>query len=239
MGFHFYADDTQLYLSFNSLSADDQVSSVSRVESCVREIDNWMTRNKRKLNRDKTELLVISSRYRPRPSLDSIVVGNCRVCPLISARNIGVVFDQTLSLEKHVNSVCKVALFHLRNIAKIREYLTVDNTKILVHAFVICRLDNCSSLLVGSPKYLFQKLQRIQNCAARLVAQLPKAARTSPILQKLHWLPVEQRVIFKVLLLTYKALNNLAPKVNRQISSTNTSDSSENLWRQGLFGCGS
>ena len=209
------------------------------IESCVREIDNWMTRNKLKLNRDKTELLVISSRYRPRPSLDSIVVGNCRVCPLISARNIGVVFDQTLSLEKHVNSVCKVALFHLRNIAKIREYLTVDNTKILVHAFVICRLDNCNSLLVGSPKYLFQKLQRIQNCAARLVAQLPKAARTSPILQKLHWLPVEQRVIFKVLLLTYKALNYLAPKVNRQISSTNTSDSSENLWRQGLFGCGS
>ena len=81
---------------------------------------------------------------------------------------------------------------------KVREYLTVDNKKILVHAFVICRLDNCNSLLVGSPKYLFQKLQRIQNCAARLVAQLPKAARTSPILQKLHWLPVEQRVIFKV-----------------------------------------
>ena len=91
------------------------------------------------------------------------------------------------------------------------EYLTVDNTKILVHTFVICRLDNCNSLLVGSPKYLFQKLQRIQNCAVRLVAELPKAARTSPILQKLHWLPVEQRVIFKVLLLTYKALNNLAP----------------------------
>ena len=67
----------------------------------------------------------------------------------------GVVFDQTLSLEKHVNSVCKAALFHLRNIAKIREYLTVDNTKILVHAFVICRLDNCNSLLVGSPKFLF------------------------------------------------------------------------------------
>ena len=90
MGFHFYADDTQFYLFFNSLNADDQVSSVSWVESCVREIDNWMTRNKLKLNRDKTELLVISSRYRPRPSLDSIVVGNCLVCPSVSARNIGV-----------------------------------------------------------------------------------------------------------------------------------------------------
>ena len=132
-------------------------------------------------------------------------MGNCRVCPSVLARNIGVVFDQTLSLEKHVNSPRKASLFHLRNIAKIREYLTVNSTKSLVHAFVICRLDNCNSLLEGSPKYLFQKLQRIQNCAARLVAQLPKAARTSAILQKLQWLPVEQRVTFKVLLLTYKA----------------------------------
>ena len=138
-------------------------------------------------------------------------MGNCRVCPSVSARNIGVVFDEMLSLKKHVNSICKAALFHLRNVAKIREYLTVDNTKILIYAFVICWLgSNCNSLLEGSPKYLFKKLQHVQNCAVRLVAQLAKAARTSPILQKLHWLPVEQRVIFKVLLLTYKALNNLA-----------------------------
>ena len=64
------------------------------------------------------------------------------MCPSVSARNIGVVFDQTFSLEKHVNSVCRAALFHLRNIAEIREYLTVDNKEIPVHAFVICRLDN-------------------------------------------------------------------------------------------------
>ena len=76
---------------------------------------------------------------------------------------------------------------------------------------MICWLDNCNLLVVGSLKYLFQKLQCVQNCTARLVAQLPKAARISPILQKLHWLPVEQRVTFKVLLLIYKALNNLAP----------------------------
>ena len=86
-----------------------------------------------------------------------------------------------------------------------------ENTRILVHAFVICRLDNCNSLLVGSPKYLIQKLQRIQICAACLVVQLPTAVCTSPALQELHWLPVDQRVIFKVLLITYKALNDLAP----------------------------
>ena len=51
----------------------------------------------------------------------------------------------------------------------------------------------------------------IQNCSARLVSRQPRAAHASPFLVALHWLPVEQRIVFKVLLLTYKALNNLAP----------------------------
>ena len=155
-----------------------------------------MARNKLKLNRDKTELLVIGSKHRPCPSLDGILVGDCRVHPADTARNIGVVFDQTLSLDKHVKLICKSALFHLRDIVKVREYLTVEGTKALAHDFVTCRLDNCNSLLTASPKYLITKLQRIQNCAARPVAQQPTAAHVSPILKALHWLPVDQRIVF-------------------------------------------
>ena len=130
---------------------------------------------------------------------------------------IGVVFDQTLALDKHVNLIRKSALFHLRNIVKVREYLTVKSTKALVHAFVTCRLDNCNPLLTGSPKYLITKLQRIQNCAVRLKAQQPRAAHVSPIFKALHWLPVDQRIVFKVLPLTYKAINNLAPSYITQL----------------------
>ena len=149
MGYHFYAADTQLYLSFNSLSGDDKAYSVAQVESCVRDIDRWMSCNKVKLNRDKTELLVISSKYQPRPSLDSILVGDHRVNRSDKAWNIGVAFDETLSLDKHVSYVCKSALFHLWNIAKIRMYLTSENTETLVHAHVTYRLDNYKSLLLG------------------------------------------------------------------------------------------
>ena len=202
MGFHFYADDTQLYLSFNTLNEEDRVCTVAQVESCVRDIDHWMASNRLKLNNDKTELLVISSKYQlSRPLLDGISVGGYRISPTDSAKNIGVVFDQTTSLDEHVKSVCKSALFHLQNIAKIREYLNVKSTKSLVHAFVTCRLDNCNSLLIGLPSFLIQKLQCIQNCAARLVTGQPKFAHVTPILKELHWLPIEQRVAFKVLLL--------------------------------------
>ena len=189
MGHHFYANDTQLYLSFNSLSGDDQAYSVAQVESCVRDIDRWMSCNKIKLNRDKAELLVI--KYRPRPPLDSILVGDHRGNRSDKAWNIGVAFNETLSLDKLVSSVCKCALFHLWNIAKIRMYLTSESTKTLVQAYVTCRLDNCNSLLLGSPKYMIKKLQRVQNCAARLVAGQPRAAHICPILKELHWLPVE------------------------------------------------
>ena len=93
MGFHFYADDTQLYLSFNTLNEEDRVCTVAQVESCVRDIDHWMASNRLKLNNDKTELLVISSKYQlSRPPLDSISVGGYRISPSDSAKNIGVVF---------------------------------------------------------------------------------------------------------------------------------------------------
>ena len=118
-----------------------------------------------------------------------------------------------------MSSVCKSALFHLWNIAKIRMYLTFESTKTLVHAYVTCLLDNCNSLLLGSPKYMIQKLQRVQNCAARLVAGQPRAAHINfcPVLKELHWLPIEQQITFKVLLLTFKALNNLAPPYLSQL----------------------
>ena len=97
MGFHFYADDTQLYLSFDSLDGDDQVSWVAQIESCVWEIDRWMARNKLKQKRDKTELLVIRSKHRPCRVLDSMMVGDCCICPSNTVRNIGVVFFFFLS----------------------------------------------------------------------------------------------------------------------------------------------
>ena len=114
------------------------------------------------------------------------MVGNHRVNRSDKARNIGVAFDETLSLDKHASSVCKSALFHLWSIAKIRMYLTSESPKTLVHAYVTCRLDNCNSLLLGSPKHLIQKLQRVQNCAARLVAGRPRAAHICPVLMELH-----------------------------------------------------
>ena len=87
----------------------------------------------------------------------------------------------------------------------------MESTETLVHAFATCRLDNGNALLYGLPKYLIAKLQIVLNCAAHLILCKQKYDLATPLLIQLHWLPVSQRIIFKILLLTFKALNGLAP----------------------------
>ena len=122
--------------------------------------------------------------------------------------------------------ICKSAFFHLRRIAKIRSYLTEEATIALVHAFITCRLDNGNALLFGLPKYQIQRLQSIQNCAARLVKRHSRFDRASPLLFELHWLPVEQRITFKILLFVFKSLNGLAPFYLSDLISTYVSSRS-------------
>ena len=94
----------------------------------------------------------------------------------------------------------------------IRRYLDKFSVERLVHAFVSSRLDYCNSLLFGLPERDISKLQRVQNAAARLVVKCKKQDHMKPILRDLHWLPVQQRIWYKIALLTFKALHGMAPK---------------------------
>ena len=101
--------------------------------------------------------------------------------------------------------------YFLYNIRRIRKYLSRRSTETLIHAFVSSRIDYCNSLLYGLSTYQLNKLQRAQNAAARLIFQKSKYYHVRPLLYNLHWLPVKFRIDFKILLLTYKAINGLAP----------------------------
>ena len=210
LDFHFYADDSQLYLAFES-TIEGRLGALAQIEMCVKEIDLWMVKNKLKLNGDKTELLVINARNRLCPAVEYIEVSNSRIQPSTSARNIGVTFDHHMSMDKHVTNICKNCFFHLRKIARIKEYLSTSDIQTLVHAFITSKLDNCNSLLYGLPKFLIDLLQNVQNCAARLVTGSKKYDHITPLMKQLHWLPTSQRIIYKIVLITFKSLNGSAP----------------------------
>ena len=112
----------------------------------------------------------------------------------------------------HVTATCKSAFYHLRKIYKIRRFLTTNTTESIVHAFATSRIGNCNSLLYGLPKCDLKKLQYVQNSSARLIYLSKKFDHVTPLLISLHWLPIEQRINFKILLITHRTLNGKAPK---------------------------
>ncbi len=128
-----------------------------------------------------------------------------------AVKNLGVILDSNLSFENHISHVTKTAFFHLRNIAKLRNMLTVSDAEKLVHAFMTSRLDYCNALLGGCPASSINKLQIVQNASARVLTRSRKYYHITPILQFLHWLPIKFCISYKIVLLTYKALNDLAP----------------------------
>ena len=211
LSYHFYADDSQLYLSFQPTILGGRDLAVFNIESCVNDINHWMMVNRLKLNKGKTELLVISAKHLPGPLLHEISVAGETIHSVHKAKNIGTMFDSHFCFNDHVTNICKSSFYHLRNISYIRKYLSAATTELLVHMFVSSKLDYCNSLLYGLPAYTIKKLQHVQNAAAHLVTLTKKHDHIMPVLFNLHWLPVNQRIIFKILLITYKALNNLAP----------------------------
>ena len=114
-------------------------------------------------------------------------------------------------MSEQVSSLCRSSFFQLRQIQTIRRSLTLDSTKTLVNAFVNSRLDYCNSLLYGGGEGLMDRLQRVQNAAARLVSGANKYDHITPIMMNLHWLPIRRRVTFKVATLVYKCLHSCAP----------------------------
>jgi len=127
-----------------------------------------------------------------------------------SVKNLGGIFDQCINMHKHVTSLCRAAYYHLKNIHYLKAFLTQKSLVTAVHAFVTSRIYYCNSLLYGLPDYSIN--QRIQNSAARIVTNTRKYDHITPILQNLHWLPVRQRIHFKILLITYQSINDMAPE---------------------------
>lgn len=111
-----------------------------------------------------------------------------------------------------MSTVAKSCYHQIRSIGRIRNYITTDACRSLVQSTIISKLDYCNVLLHNLPKSSLRRLQLVQNTCARLVMRTRRRDSISPVLVELHWLPIEFRAVYKVLLYTYKALHGLAPQ---------------------------
>ena len=168
-----------------------------------------MESNYLKLNNSKTEFVIFGTQIDlAKVSGWTVTVGNSEILPSKSARNIGAFLDSALNMETHINNIIRSCYAQLHSISKIRRYLTIDAAKTIVHAFLLSRLDNLNSLLYDIPaSKKLERLQMVQNNAARLIVKQSRMDHITQTLIKLHWLPVK----YKILLLVYKCVTGVAP----------------------------
>ncbi|KAF7249427.1 Galectin-related protein, partial [Varanus komodoensis] len=203
---HQYADDTQFYLSFSTNPGE----AVAVLNRCLAKVMGWMGANKLKLSPDKMEVLLVGGSGFGEGDLDLVLVLNGVALPLKDrVRSLGVLLDP--SLEAQVTAVARSAFLQLWLIHQLRPYLEDDCLVTVTQTLVTSRLDICNALYVGLPLKTVWILQMVQNRAARLLTGTGHYSHITPVLFQLHWLPIEVRAQFKLLVITYKALNGLGP----------------------------
>ena len=114
-------------------------------------------------------------------------------------------------MRSHVRRIASACYYHLRRLRALRSLLGQEATARLVSAFILSRLDYCNAILIGLPASTLAPLQRVMHAAARLVCDLKPRDHVTSSLRALHWLPVKQRIEFKLCLLVHLAVNGRAP----------------------------
>ena len=206
-----YADDNNAYQSFPLVFQCNVV--MNELPNLLTQIKEWMNLFFLKMNPDKTEIIMlVPQQLKNAHTINGCIFsdGSCiRFANFV--KNLGYILDKYLHMDIHVNSIVSLCYKYLSDIGKIRKLLSKKHTEMLVHSAITSRLDYCNSLLYGVNKTVLNKLQMVQNAAARLISLRRKRESVSDVLHNLHWLPVEARIVFKLLLLVYKCLHDMAP----------------------------
>ena len=187
-------------------------SDIAAVSVLVVCIFNRMINRMLKLNDNKTEMVIYMSQYHlNKHGRCDMSIGDSTISPVECVRSLGVQIYQHLTMDKQVTAVCKACNFHLYRLSSIRRYITTDAARSVVQALVTSRLDYCNSLLANLTNTQMKRLKSIQHKAARLVTRTPLREHITPVLKQLHWLPVECRITYKLMVMVYKCMNGTAP----------------------------
>ena len=207
---HSFSDDLQLHMSAPPNRISELLHSL---QSCIGDVKAWATANMLNLYDNRTELILVTSNgSKHLHSLPtSITIGNAQIPFKKSVKNLGFTLDSHLTMNARVSNIARTCYFELRRLASICRFLKSTATATRVSAFVLSRIDYCSSLLFGSTHDVTSHLQRIQNYAARVILCIPMSSSITMHLKSLHWLPVKVRSTYKIACLCYNCHSSTAP----------------------------
>ena len=209
---HGFADDHQVMYTFR---IQFQYSAICHLlPKGLDLISQWMASHFLKLNAGKSQLLLFTPKnIRDQLVIDKVYLGDNTFIPVsLQALNLGVRLDFEASFSPHISMVISQSYRQISNINQIRKYLTVADIRTVVQALIVSRIDYCNSLLYGVNEYEISRLQKLQNSCARLIFGKKKRESVSEVLNTLHWLPIKERICFKILLLVFKFFKNETPK---------------------------
>jgi len=232
---HSYADDTQLYLHVKAASCETELL---RLSECISDIDSWMSSNRLRMNADKTQFIWLGTKQQlAKIHCSAVNLGTVSLPIVTEVTCLGVIFDSELTFSKHVKSVVRRCFYHMRQLRTVRKTLTTDSVKTLVHALIATRLDYCNSVFHQISAANLHALQSVLNAAARLVMRKRKYDHiTATLRDDLHWLPIRQRVMYKLCTIVYKCLHAAAPPYLSELCIPVSTSAGRHFLRSATYG---
>ena len=197
INYHFYADDTIIYFVYEQ-------AVTQKFDLIISTLEKWFCSTKLKLNTSKTEFMKVvrnnSFNADLKLPMDSKFLNNKKF--------LSFTLDDKHLSPKQINSVTSACYYMVRQIYSIRDTVGSDVLPELVRVMIFSRLDYCNSLYYGLAAVLHWKLQWIMNCSCRLMFRLSPGTPTSIFIKQLHWLPMQKRVQFKILLFGHRRIHH-------------------------------
>ena len=207
-----FTDDHSINISFKAKDQDHEKCCITSLENCDVSINDWMNQNRLKMNLDTTEFILFGSpKLLPHCSMDNINVCGDQVSKCNKIRLLGIWLDSNLNFKHQINMKCRTVILNIQKLKHIIDVLTLDAARLIVHGMVTSHLDYANTLYYGLPENSIKELQRVQNMAVKVILGKKKSDSSRDCLMALHWLPVWERIEYKILTLVYKCIVGAAP----------------------------
>lgn len=207
--FHLYADDLQLYRHF---LVGNTKEAIEAINSDLNRINEWSSSFGLLVNPAKSQALIIGSKYQRSqlniPSLPFIYFNGTPIPYADTAKNLGLIFDGTLSWKAHVAEVSRKVHYSLHSLKSLQNFLPLKTKISLAHTLIQPIIDYADVCFLDATGELINKLERLQNLAIRFIFGLKKFDRVSQFRKNLKWLPIRLRRNTRILCLLFKILHS-------------------------------